>query len=176
MLGGTAFAGGATVAEALRRGWDVTVFNRGLQAPAPDGVRQITGDRTVGGDLEALRGGEWDIVVDTWSGAPRATLAVARVLDGAIGHYVYVSSRSVYADPVALGANESAPVVEASADAEDGGYAELKRGSELAVEQVFGARATSARAAARARRGRRAAAVVAAADGARRADARARAS
>jgi len=29
VLGGTGFVGGATVAEALRRGWSVTVFNRG---------------------------------------------------------------------------------------------------------------------------------------------------
>ncbi|MBG6067075.1 uncharacterized protein YbjT (DUF2867 family) [Micromonospora ureilytica] len=38
VLGGTGFVGGATVTEAVRRGWSVTGFNRGLHGAVPSGV------------------------------------------------------------------------------------------------------------------------------------------
>ncbi len=146
VLGGTGFVGGATVAEALRRGWSVTVFNRGLHGAVPDGVRRLRGDRSAPDGLSALSGGEWDLAIDTWDGEPRAVLDAARALVDSTGHYVYVSSRSVYREPVALGADESAPVVDAASDALDGSYAALKAGGERAAHEVFGDRAMIARA------------------------------
>jgi 2'-hydroxyisoflavone reductase len=146
VLGGTGFVGGAAVGEAVRRGWSVTVFNRGLRGAPPDGVRVLRGDRTAPGGTAALPGGEWDLVLDTWAGQPRAVLDAARALATSAGHYVYVSSRSVYRAPVPLGADEDAPVVDAAPDALDGGYDELKAGGERAARQVFGDRALIARA------------------------------
>jgi 2'-hydroxyisoflavone reductase len=146
VLGGTGFVGGATVAEAVRRGWTVTVFNRGLHGTAPEGVHRLRGDRTAPDGLAALAGGEWDLVVDTWDGAPRAVRDAGRALRGRVGHYVYVSSGSVYAEPVVPGSAEDAPVVDAAADALDGGYPELKAGGERAAVEVFGDRALLARA------------------------------
>ncbi|WP_319460901.1 NAD-dependent epimerase/dehydratase family protein [Micromonospora sp. RTP1Z1] len=146
VLGGTGFVGGATVTEAVRRGWSVTVFNRGLHGDVPAGVHRLRGDRTAPGGLAALAGGEWDLVVDTWDGAPRAVRDAARALVGAARHYVYVSSGSVYAEPVEPGSDEDAPTVEATADAVDGGYAQLKAGGERAAVEVFGDRALLARA------------------------------
>ncbi|WP_433348676.1 reductase [Micromonospora sp. CA-111912] len=146
VLGGTGFVGGATVGEAVRRGWSVTVFNRGLRDAPPAGVHVLRGDRTTPGGLAALAGGEWDLVVDTWAGAPRAVRDAARALHGSAGWYGYVSSGSVYALPFPLGAAEDAPVVTAEADATDGGYPELKAGGERAAVEVFGDRALLARA------------------------------
>lgn len=146
VLGGTGFVGGATVTEAVRRGWSVTVFNRGLHGDVPDGVPRLRGDRTAPGGLAALAGGEWDLVVDTWDGAPRAVRDAARALVGATPHYVYVSSGSVYAEPVEPGSNEDAPIVAAAADAVEGDYAHLKAGGERAAVEVFGERALLARA------------------------------
>ncbi|HEY0696221.1 MAG TPA: reductase, partial [Micromonospora sp.] len=117
VLGGTGFVGGATVAAAVGRGWDVTVFNRGLHGTVPDGVRHLRGDRTAEGGLSALAGGEWDLAVDTWDGAPRVVLENARMLAASVGHYGYVSSRSVYHQPVPLGADEKSPIVDAAPDA-----------------------------------------------------------
>jgi nucleoside-diphosphate-sugar epimerase len=145
VLGGTGFVGGAVVAEALRRDWSVTVLNRGLRA-APAGVEQLRGDRHQGDGLAAIQHGTWDFVVDTWDSEPRAVRDAARVLDGRVGHYVYVSSRSVYADPVALGADETAPVVTAESSAVDGDYPQLKAGAERAALEVFGDRTLLARA------------------------------
>ncbi|MEU8264524.1 NAD-dependent epimerase/dehydratase family protein [Micromonospora sp. NPDC048999] len=146
MLGGTGFVGGAVVTEAARRGWSVTVFNRGLHGVAPVGVRRLRGDRTAPDGLAALTGGEWDLVVDTWDGAPRAVRDAARALASSVRHYCYVSSGSVYTEPVQPGTAEDAPVVEASADAVDGDYPQLKAGGERAAVEVFGERALLARA------------------------------
>ncbi|MFI1399529.1 NAD-dependent epimerase/dehydratase family protein [Streptomyces sp. NPDC020681] len=137
ILGGTVFVGRAVVEAALARGWEVTVFNRG-RSEVPDGVRALTGDRTAPDGLAALADGEWDLVVDTWSAAPYAVRDSARLLADRVGHYVYISSCSVYAWPPAVGFDETSPVVDASPDAVDVPYAEAKRGGELAVLDTFG--------------------------------------
>ncbi|MFF5447868.1 SDR family oxidoreductase [Streptomyces sp. NPDC012888] len=154
MLGGTEFVGRAVVEDALARGWQVTVFHRGRH-PAPPGTRSLLGDRTAPDGLAALETGEWDLVVDTWSGAPTAVRDSARLLRDRTGHYTYVSSRSVYADPPArpaadpsppTGSDEDAPVVEGSPDAGSTSYAEDKRGGELAATAAYGDRALLVRA------------------------------
>lgn len=139
MLGGTEFVGRAVVEAALGRGWEVTVFHRGLHAPPP-GVRALHGDRTAPDGLSALADGSWDAVVDTWSAAPHAVRDTARLLRERVGRYVYVSSCSVYAWAPPAGYTEEAQLVEgASADAGRLDYARDKRGAELAVSAAFGA-------------------------------------
>jgi nucleoside-diphosphate-sugar epimerase len=145
MLGGTEFVGRAITEDALARGWDVTVFHRGRHEP-PEGVASLNGDRTAEGGLKALEDGEWDAVVDTWSGAPSAVRDSARLLDGRVGHYVYISSRSVYRFPTPLGLGEKAEVVDGSPDDGDVDYAAAKRGGELAALDVFGDKALLMRA------------------------------
>ncbi|MEE1755194.1 NAD-dependent epimerase/dehydratase family protein [Streptomyces sp. SP18CS02] len=141
VLGGTEFVGRAVVDAALARGWEVTVFHRGRHEP-PAGVTSLRGDRTAPGGLAALAGGSWDAVVDTWASAPTAVRDAARLLAGRVGHFVYVSSRSVYAWPPRAGLDEDGPLVEASPDATDVPYAEAKRGGELAALDAFGERRT----------------------------------
>ncbi|MEF9903340.1 SDR family oxidoreductase [Streptomyces sp. P9-A2] len=141
VLGGTEFAGRAVVEAALGRGWEVTVFHRGRHAAVP-GVRSLLGDRTAVDGLAALdeADGTWDVVVDTWSAAPRAVRDTARLLRDRAGRYVYVSSRSVYEWPAPAGATEEAPLVAgARADADRTDYARDKRGGELAAVDAFGA-------------------------------------
>ncbi|MEU8920560.1 NAD-dependent epimerase/dehydratase family protein [Kitasatospora sp. NPDC048545] len=146
LLGGTKFVGRVIAEEALARGWEVTALNRGTQ-PAPEGVRVLQGDRTAEAGLAALGTGEWDAVVDTWSWAPAAVRDSARALKGRVGHYAYVSSRSVYDYPLVAGAGESAPVVASSPDLTgEVPYAEAKRGAELALEAEYGEQALLARA------------------------------
>ncbi|MGW5401203.1 NAD-dependent epimerase/dehydratase family protein [Streptomyces sp. NPDC003952] len=145
MLGGTEFVGRAITEDALDRGWDVTVFHRGHHAPPP-GTTAVHGDRTAPGGLAALAEGEWDLVVDTWGGAPTAVRDSARLLADRVGRYVYISSRSVHAYPAAAGLDEDGPLVEGSPDAASVAYAEDKRGSEIAAVDAFGDRALLVRA------------------------------
>jgi 2'-hydroxyisoflavone reductase len=84
------------VREALRRGHDVELFNRGRtnEDLFPDLVTYI-GDRN--GKLDALQGHEWDAVIDNSGYVPRHVLDSARLLVDAASQYLYVSSISAYA-------------------------------------------------------------------------------
>jgi nucleoside-diphosphate-sugar epimerase len=95
----------------------------------------------------ALANGEWDAVIDTWSGAPRVVRDAAALLAGRVGHYGLVSSRSVYRWPIPPGLDESAPVVDGDPDdSTEDDYAAAKRGGELAAQRAFGDAALLARA------------------------------
>jgi 2'-hydroxyisoflavone reductase len=148
VLGGTHHVGRAVVEAALERGDSVTTVTRGVSGPPASGARAVYADRTEEGALSAALDDEsWDAVIDTWSAAPRVVLESARLLGGRVGHYGYVSSRSVYVWPIPVGLDESAPVVDADPCSGDGSdYAQAKRGAELAVVDVFGDRALVARA------------------------------
>jgi nucleoside-diphosphate-sugar epimerase len=143
VLGGTRFVGRAVAVEAVARGWDVTVLNRGATGEPPDGVSALTADRTWYAELaDVLGDGNWDAVVDTWSGAPSVVRDAAGLLAGRTERYGYVSSRSVYTWPPEPGGDESKPVVEGNPDAERTDYAADKRGGELAAMREYGAERT----------------------------------
>lgn len=145
VLGGSSFVGRAVVEDALVRGWEVTTFNRGETGDARPDVTRVLGDRLEPRDVAKLAGSRWDLAVDTWAGAPRAARDSAAVLADRVGHYVYVSSTSVYAPPPPVDGDESAATVDASPDAESGEYAQRKRGAEIAIKDRFGDRALFAR-------------------------------
>jgi len=136
VLGGTRFVGRAIVADALARGWQVTALTRGVTGSLPAGVRSLVADRTSAEELaRALGDDSWDVVVDTWAGAPKVVASAARTLAHRVDRYGYVSSSSVYSWGSHI--DETSPVVEGDPEAEDGEYAELKRGAELAVIESF---------------------------------------
>ena len=111
VLGGTLFLGRHVVEAALERGHDVTLFNRGRTNPRLfAGVEQLRGDRD--GGLDALRGREWDAVVDPSGYVPRVVRASAELLGGAAGHYTFVSSISAYRDFAAPAIREDHPLAE----------------------------------------------------------------
>jgi 2'-hydroxyisoflavone reductase len=145
ILGGSGFVGPAVVQEGLARGLRVTTFHRGTGGWTHPEVETIRGDRFDPASLVPLRERDWDLVVDTWSGAPRAVGDSARALSDHAGRYVYISSESVYRPPPVPGADESAATVDADPGAEATTYAADKRGGEIAVEQTFGDRALLAR-------------------------------
>lgn len=145
ILGGTEFVGRALADTAVAKGWQVTVFHRGRNE-APPGTVSLLGDRTAPGGLDRLADGTWDVVADTWSGAPSAVRDAARLLAGHADRYVYVSSRSVYTMPTPAGLPEDGPVVDASLDDGEVEYARAKRGGELAAADAFGDRALLVRA------------------------------
>jgi 2'-hydroxyisoflavone reductase len=147
VLGGSSFVGRALVAEGLEGGWAVTTFNRGVTGGGPDSsARAVIGDRLRPETLERLTDRDWDLVVDTWSGAPRAVRDSAGALRDRADRYAYISSESVYVAPPPPGATESTSTVAASPNADDGDYAERKRGAEIALEQAFPDRSLFARA------------------------------
>lgn len=95
ILGGTGFIGPYQVRYARERGHTLTLFNRGRTNPDLfPGVETLHGDRD--GQLDALRGREWDAVIDNSGFFPRHVRDSARLLEGAVGRYLFVSSISAY--------------------------------------------------------------------------------
>lgn len=98
ILGGTGFLGPHVVDAARRRGFSVTLFNRGKTDPelfrAASGIEMVHGDRD--GGLGVLRGRTWDAALDTSGHLPRLVRDAALFLKDAVRQYIYVSSVSVY--------------------------------------------------------------------------------
>ena len=111
VIGGTQFVGRAVVEAFLARGDDVTIFHRGRTNPGLfDGVVNVLGDRNSETDLAAIEG-EFDVTFDSSAYVPRQVRGLAESLAGRGGHYVHVSSISVYAPRATRLDNEDAPVV-----------------------------------------------------------------
>lgn len=109
ILGGTGFTGPHQVRYALARGHRITLFNRGRRPQDwPAEVEELTGDRETG-DLEALKGRRWDVCIDNPASVPHWVRDAAEVLRGQVGHYLFISSLSVYADSATPGQDEDAP-------------------------------------------------------------------
>lgn len=109
ILGGTGFTGPYQVHYALSRGHKVTTFNRGKTHPneLPPEVEQLIGDRN--GKLDALKGRQWDVVIDNPTTLPVWVRDAGQILKGNVDRYVFISTISVYGD-VKQGVDESAPV------------------------------------------------------------------
>src|SRR5947199_4185676 len=109
ILGGTGFTGPCQVRYALSRGHKVTTFNRGKTHPGelPTEVEQLTGDRN--GKLDALKGRQWDVVIDNPTTLPAWVRDAAQILKGNVERYVFISTISVYAD-TSNGVDETAPL------------------------------------------------------------------
>jgi 2'-hydroxyisoflavone reductase len=110
VLGGTGFIGPHEVRYALARGHELTIFNRGRQPQEwPGHVEELLGDRNTG-DLKALAGRTWDVCIDNPTTLPFWVRDAGRVLKGKVGHYIFISTISVYASNDKP-ADETAPLL-----------------------------------------------------------------
>ena len=109
ILGGTRFLGKHIVESALRRGHEVTLFNRGQSGAElfPE-VEKLRGDRD--GDLKALEGRRWDAAIDPSGYIPRLVRDSARLLSSAVDHYTFISSVSVFSRFDQDGMDENGPL------------------------------------------------------------------
>jgi len=149
VLGGTRFLGPHLVEEALARGWEVTLFNRGQSNPKlfPE-LEKLIGDRD--GDLSALDGREWDACIDTSGYIPRHVTASTTKLADAIGQYLFISTISVYQeDEEGLPQTEESPLAtiedEGFEEVTNESYGALKALCEQAAEAVMPGRVTNIR-------------------------------
>ncbi len=157
ILGGTSFLGPAIVAKAKESGWKVTLFNRGKTNPGLfKDLEQIHGDRDPKKEpgLEplaaAIRSGRtWDAVIDTSAYVPRVMRASAELLKPAVRHYVLITTVNVYANPLPMHADETAPLATDPPEGEEKLtnelYGPLKAACERVLASVYGERATMLR-------------------------------
>jgi 2'-hydroxyisoflavone reductase len=153
ILGGTGFTGPHQIEYAVARGHRVTVFNRGRRDVAlPESVIQLQGDRNTG-DLASLRGKEWDVVIDNPTTLPFWVRDAGDVLKDAAGHYIFISTISVYGDTSVAGMDENTVLAQYTGEdpmketqetmrGNGGLYGPLKALSEAEAEKWFPGRTT----------------------------------
>jgi 2'-hydroxyisoflavone reductase len=114
ILGGTGLTGPHQVRYALARGHKVTVFNRGRRnerLPQNAGVEELRGDRNLH-EVDALKGRDWDVVIDNPTSLPFWVKDAGEVLKGHTGQYVFISTISVYDPKGQTAIAESSPLLE----------------------------------------------------------------
>jgi len=107
MIGGTGFTGPEQVEYALARGHKVTLLNRNKRRPDlfKGRVDQLVGDLSA--DVSVLKGRSFDAVLDIPTTSPFWVRNVAQYLKGHVGHYVFISTVSVYLDNSKPGMDET---------------------------------------------------------------------
>ncbi|HXT17080.1 MAG TPA: NAD-dependent epimerase/dehydratase family protein [Gemmatimonadaceae bacterium] len=112
ILGGTGLTGPNQVRYALARGHKVTVFNRGRRNDRlPSGVTELIGDRNLH-QTDALKGKDWDVVIDNPTTMPFWVKDAAEVLKDHTKQYIFISTISVYDTANQQAIDESSPLVE----------------------------------------------------------------
>ena len=146
ILGGTAFTGPHLIKYAMDRGHSISIFNRGKTKPTVhkamfDRVEQLIGDRN--DNLEALKGRQWDAVIDNYAVYPRWVRQTADILKDNVDIYLFNSTLGVAKDFSKRGINEDDPVATTDTpDLEDMSlYGPLKALSEQVTRDAFKERA-----------------------------------
>ena len=97
VIGGTRNLGPDLVAALMARGDAVTVLSRGVTGLPPAGVEHLRCDRSDRKAFEAaLRGRDFDAVVDTTLYTGLDAVSVREILEGRTGKYVFWSTGQVY--------------------------------------------------------------------------------
>ena len=99
VIGGSYFAGRVFVETICRSGrYEISVFNRGHLPMGIDGVTQLLGDRENPSAVNRnIPRKHWDVVVDFCAYTPEHIAILLDNLTGSVGHYIYISTTSIYA-------------------------------------------------------------------------------
>ncbi len=149
ILGGTGFIGPHIVNAASERGHTVTLFNRGkTHADLFPNIEKLRGDRD--GQLDAMKGRQWDAVIDPSGYVPRIVKMSTELLAPNVKQYLFVSTISVYKQPGKPGQDETAPLEtmppeDATSEEVKKYYGALKALSEQAAEAAMPGRVTVVR-------------------------------
>ena len=154
ILGGTGLTGPEQVDYALARGHRVTLFNRGKTRPGlfKGKVEELIGD--LNSDTSALKGKQFDVVIDNPTTLPLWVKNAAQYLKGNTKHYMFISTTSVYRDQSEIGINENSPTVpmpdgldpyqpdqrnerQLAASSNPGNYGAFKARSEVEVQTQY---------------------------------------
>jgi 2'-hydroxyisoflavone reductase len=117
ILGGTGFTGPEQVEYAIARGHRVTLFNRNKTRPGMfkgKVAEELIGD--LNDDTSALKGKQFDVVLDNPTTFPAWVRNAAKYLEGNVKHYIFISTTSTYADESIIGITEESPLAQLPAD------------------------------------------------------------
>src|SRR6187551_1736793 len=145
ILGGTGFIGPHFVDALTAGGHKISLFNRGKRDPeVREGIEQLLGDRD--GQIDALKGRDWDVVIDNSGYKPGQVRLTAELLDGHVKQYIFISSIAVYTNFAKAGIDEDyelATLKDPTNETVTGeSYGGLKALCEKIVESVYKDRGT----------------------------------
>lgn len=145
ILGGTGFIGPHFVDALTAGGHTISLFNRGKRDPeVKPGIEQLLGDRN--GQIDALKGRDWDVVIDNSGYTPSQVKATGELLKDHVKRYIFISSIAVYADFAKAGVDEDyklAVLKDPTSEVVNGEtYGALKAVCETVVETTYGNRGT----------------------------------
>lgn len=122
VMGGTQFNGLAVVHELVRQGHNVTILNRGqTEAPLPDGLNRLYGDRTDTAQMHEVLGGlTFDVLYDLGAYHQGDAELMFDIFNGNIGHYVCASSTVIYSASELSPMRETSPLESGSSQIEYG--------------------------------------------------------
>jgi nucleoside-diphosphate-sugar epimerase len=99
-IGGTGFISTAVSRQAVAKGLELYLLNRGLRSAAPHGAHSLTADIRQPEEVgAALRGLRFDVVVDWVAYTPDDIERDLSLFGGRVGQYVFISSAAVYRKP-----------------------------------------------------------------------------
>ncbi|QOR33734.1 NAD-dependent epimerase/dehydratase family protein [Clostridium sp. 'deep sea'] len=109
VIGGTRFIGRHVINLLLQEGHELTLFNRGKTAnPFQGKVKLIKGDRKLSGDmLQKTKTHNFDAVIDIIAYNENDATEATRTFLGKVNHYIMISTRSVYQQPILCPIRES---------------------------------------------------------------------
>lgn len=101
-IGGTGFISAEVSRQAVARGVELYLLNRGLRSETPAGCHALAADINRPEEVgAALRGLRFDVVVDWIAYTPADVERDLSLFGGAVGQYVFISSASAYRKPPA---------------------------------------------------------------------------
>jgi len=111
VIGGSYFAGRVFVESLSQRNqYQIHLFNRGHLPVNIKDVDQIKGDREIPANISQLiPARHWDAVVDFCAYTPEHVNTLLGSISGTIGHYIFISTTSIYAP------TQKVPIVEQAA-------------------------------------------------------------
>jgi len=101
-IGGTGTISTEISKLCLRKGWDLTLLNRGRTSDLfPKGARLIQGDINQEDEIRPLLAGkDWDVVADFIAFTPQQVQRDIRLFEGHTAQYFFISSASAYQKPL----------------------------------------------------------------------------
>ena len=112
ILGGSRFIGYLMILELIKKGHNITIFNRQISIPPasfPKATKFIKGDRNSPKDIEYLFTQTYDTIIDLSGDTYNHVDLIARKYSSKIGQYIFISSVAVYKEPNPVPTTEESP-------------------------------------------------------------------
>ncbi len=103
-IGGTGTISTAISELCVKRGWELTLLNRGTaSARVPEGARVLVADARDEDAVRAALGDErFDVAADFIAFTPEDVRRDIRLFQGRVGQYIFISSASAYQKPLSM--------------------------------------------------------------------------